>query len=281
MATRPYAAFKAFRAFEAATNVDGVGIQHHLQTRDSCPGVYRFGLGTVHIIHHRSPIKDTVYIGASLIVNGTSAKSYNITKFYGRHGVGKFLADILFDNITVADNAVAVLAYSINNIGHGSQRAAFQSMQDAAYKIAEKGLQAVTSAPKEGVALWAANLASHLGGDIAGVIQGIVDFADASKHGCDGWVGAGVHVFRGSDVCSLPVANLTGTDYDKGEDTGSKGSVCSSRTSKYDVGWFAGTKEKLGNLTVLESKNGAPSTIVGAGIGWQGLVVLGGLLLIS
>ena len=276
-----------------AQTIDGVGIQRGLQSRDLCPGVYRLGLGTVHIVHHRSEKKDSVYIGASLIVNGTGVTSYNITKFYGKRGNGRFRADILFDNITVANDAVAVMAYVIYNIGHGSHSAVMQKMGNASFALAKKGAKAAATAPKDTAGHIVGNAVAdlvkgfliqldHFVGGIFDFV-GIVDMIKGPK-GCDDQTGFGAHGFSGSDLCSKPIANLTGTDYNQGDPYNTlnvPGIICSEEVSQYNVGWFAGTKETLGNLTVVASMNGGPSTIVGAGPGWLGwMLVVGGFVFV-
>ncbi|KAI9773782.1 MAG: hypothetical protein M1840_006007 [Geoglossum simile] len=257
--------------------------QLQLRPRDQCPGTYTFGLGTVHIVQHRSLQRDTVYIGASLIVNDTGRiTSYNLTKRYGKHSNGRFLADIEFQDIQVSDSAVAVLGYVVFNIAHGSQKDVKKRVQKAAYAIAVKGSKAAAARPKTPVAEVVLDIALSLIKRIGSILGVIPDLINAGKHGCDGWTGAGVHGFKGSDICLKRATNqnnLTGTDQSKGSMKSTlPGIICSIKRSHYNVGWFAGSRAGLGNITELERLNDAPSVAGAAGGAWLIMLVVGGFL---
>ena len=229
----------------------------------ACPGVY----STVNIVHHRSQSKDTVYIAACLLVNVTGSATYNITQYYGQHGNGKFLADILFENITVPDNAVAILAYVIVNNGHDSENTTTSKIQ-----LLDLRMQAVQDNAQGGINFGLHVVFGNFFDFIINIIDAIYVLKDL-KNGCDGPLGAGVHGFQGADICSGKV-NLTGTDYNEGQNANKfDGIVCSITASQYDVGWFAGTNESLGNLTVVESENNSPLTIIGVSWLWWTAIV--------
>jgi hypothetical protein len=266
--------------------------QNHLQVRNtSCPGVYDFGLSIIDVIHHRSASKDTIYIAATVTVNGTYQASYNISNYYGKHGNGKFNADILFTNITVPDNSLAVLSYVIMNLGHGSRDKNEQQVQNYAYLLSKKGVQEVVNALSgnnigEAIAGVITDIISEISEEVGSVLEGLGSFIEdilTLKNGCDGLLGAGLHGFRGIDICSMDVA-LQGTDVNKGvqdqELADIQGIICSVKTSLYNVSWFAGTNgsEQIDKSTEYVSGG---SSLLGLGIGWLWWVAIaGGLYLL-
>jgi hypothetical protein len=260
--------------------------QFQLEPRDQCPGTYDFGLGTLHIVHHRSLKKDTVYIGATVIVNDTGTlTSYNISQYYGKHGDGKFQADIKFENVKVPDSAIAVMAYVIYNIGRGTQQDVKNQMLKLSYAIALKGTKAAADAPKEPTGEVVLDILGDIFNykELGAAVTTIVDAVKAGKHGCDGWTGGGVHGFKGADICSKQATNannLTGTDRHQGSSkTTLPGLVCSLKRSQYNMGWFVGSKPGLGNLTLLQTLNGVPPINGGSRGAWLWLaLVVGGFL---
>jgi hypothetical protein len=267
--------------------------RNHLQVRNSsCPGVYDFGLDTIDIIHHRSARKDTIYIAATVTVNGTVQASYNISNYYGKHGNGEFNADILFANITVSDDDIAVLSYVIMNLGHGSIDKNKQQVQNYAYMLSEKGVQSVVKALSgdnigETIAEVITKVVSELLEDLGELLEGLGGFIEdiiSLKNGCDGLLGAGLHAFRGIDICSMDVA-LQGTDVNKGvrdEELGDiPGIICSATTSLYNVSWFAGTNGSAEIASAARYISGV-SPMLELEFGWfWWTAVVGGLYLLS
>jgi hypothetical protein len=211
----------------------------HLERR-SCPGHYSFGLGTIDVVHHRSASEDTIYISAVLAISGRD--SYKMTKAYGKHGNGNFSADITFENIPLADDEIAALSYLIVNQGHGSQSDVETKLESAAISIAQQAAQLAAQVAAEDVS---AELGRVFGFGLGGILGWLVEsvgegIEELITEGCDGYLGAGIHTFTGSGVCSGPIQ---GTDVNQGTEDQLlmgfiPGVICSAQTSQYDVDYF-------------------------------------------
>jgi len=258
-----------------SVDVDVAAPQPYIHSRSSCPGVYNIGLGTVRIVHHRALERDSVYIGATLIVTSPGNPAYNVSNFYGKHRDGHFNSNITFSNISVPDEAVAVLGYVIVNIGrHHNQTENKLSAQKAAFTVTKNG---VNAAPDYSPSDTAANVVKLIP-DVGGVFGAIIDIAQ----GCDGLVGAGLHLFSGASMCSgtsnplVKSTTLVGTDTWSGKASASE--ACNIHASQYHVGYFAGKTENL-NMTAVYLQNGGDRLLLGGSWWAVGLGLLMSILL--
>jgi hypothetical protein len=241
--------------------------------QSSCPGFYDIGLGTVRIVHHRALERDSVYIGATLIITSPGNPAYNISNFYGKHGDGHFNSSITFSNVSVPDQAVAVLGYVIINLGHHhNQNQNKETVQNTAFTVAKNG---VSAAPNYSPSETASNVIGAIP-DVGGFFSDIIDIAQ----GCDGVVAAGLHLFSGASMCAgasdplVKSTTLVGTDSYTGKISSSI--ACDLvNPSQYHVGYFAGANL---NMTAVYSENRGSRLMAGIeGIWWAaglGLLML-------
>ena len=262
----------------ASLSVDIAAPQPYLHSRNSCPGTYDIGLGTVRIVHHRALERDSVYIGATLVVITPGDPTYNISNFYGKHRDGHFNSSITFSNISVPDEAVAVLGYVILNIGHRSQATNLKLAQEAAYTFTTTGVNALPGdispslalatpagdIPKVRTILENTNLAGDIISGAATILENIVKLLQ----GCDAIVAVGLHLFTGESMCAglSNFTTLTGTDVYHGNPTSDP--ACDiTHAPDYHIGFFAGTTENL-NMTAVYLENGGGRLAVGGELWW-------------
>jgi len=222
------------------------------QTTGACSGYYNFALGDIDVIQQRSAKHDTVYISACLVVE---YEQYCITKLYGAQGKGTFNADLFFENIPIQDDQAAVFAYTIINDDHGTIMDIEATLGNATLELAKTGVENVMQYQEEPVSEVIAQFIgvtfSKVVGFIINIFGGILDlFTD----GCDGWLAAGVHGFRGADICSGGDL-LNGTDVSLGAGDEElfgfiPGVVCNSQPSQYSVAWEVVVSDGAGNRTL-------------------------------
>jgi len=220
-------------------------------TTGTCPGYYNFTLGDIDVIQQRSAKHDTVYISACLVVE---YDQYCITKLYGSLGKGTFNADLLFENIPIQDDQAAVFAYTIINDDHGTPINIQTTLGNATLSLAKTGVENVMQYQTQPVS---EVIAQFIGVTFSKVISLLINIfggiLDLFTEGCDGWLAAGVHGFRGSDICSGGDL-LNGTDLSQG--TGDEelfgfipDVICNSQPSQYDVAWDVVVSDGEGNRT--------------------------------
>jgi hypothetical protein len=212
--------------------------------RDSCPGQYTFGIPNINVVNHRSASEDTIYVAAAVSVeSGGTITIYNITECYGQHGNGILNTGILFSNIPIGDNDVAIFSYLVVNAGHGSQQDVEQMIGDAVIAVVKKGAQIAT-----GVLIGdlLPTLGRIIGFALNNIVGWIVSFIgngieELVSQGCDGYLAAGLHAFSGEQICES--TSIMGTDACEGAPDEEllgliPGVVCSTTTSLYEVDWF-------------------------------------------
>jgi hypothetical protein len=245
----------------ASLSLDIAAPQPYFQPRSTCPGVYDIGLGTVRVVHHRALVRDSIYIGATLVVITPGDPTYNISNFYGKHRDGHFNSSITFSNISVPDEAVAVLGYVILNIGHHSEASNLNLAQNAAYTYTTSGVNALPGGIAPSPAL--AGIAGQIP-KVGLVLSNVIKLLQ----GCDAIVAAGLHLFSGDSMCagSSNFTTLVGTDIYYGGLTSDP--ACDVvHSSQYHVGFFAGSTENL-NMTTVYSENGGGRLVVAGGLWW-------------
>jgi len=211
-----------------------------------CPGVYNFGLDELHIVDHRSVKYDTIWLAASLAINGRD--TINITGSYGQHGNGLFNPRILFPNIPLADDEVAILSYVVVNDGHHSRDEIDNLLIQAAVGLAERGVQYGIQFGTESIGIVIAREIGDIVSRVLGFIFLVLNLAQIFITGCDGWLAAGVHGFAGADLCLHGL--IEGTDQSLGHDVetvaGIPGIVCSTTQSDYEISWYGGNSSYTG-----------------------------------
>jgi hypothetical protein len=222
------------------------------ERNETCTGYYNFGISNIDVIEQRSADKDTIYLSASLVVG---EDTYTITKYYGKHGKGSFVPDILFQNIPVAGDQIAILAYLAINDGHGSIMGNEYTLGNNTLTLAQNGYDNVQNQPQDDIL---EILIEVIGMTFARIIRflfSVVEEAiDLFTQGCDGWLAAGVHGFTGEQICSGSVT-LSGDDTCNGAEDEElfgfiPGVVCNTQRSIYEISWFAEISDGLGNKTL-------------------------------
>ena len=189
-------------------------------------GAYSFGIGNVHIEKLRSRAifggTDTLYVTATVAIAGRPPVT--ITRFYGDHSTGDtFDAGLVLENIPLGDDELAVLSYAVVNNGNSGPDwldKVEKGIIDFAVQGAEKGLEALGVPPT-----------------IAGIVGEIIKkFGNLLFANCDGVVAAGVHQFRGADLCEKLDHGqpISGVDPNPGLNSPDG---CGGN-SIYDVTWF-------------------------------------------
>src|SRR5271170_7625654 len=221
-------------------------------TTGACSGYYNFILGDIDVIQQRSAKHDTVYISACLVVE---YDQYCVTKLYGAQGKGAFNADLLFQNIPIQDDQAAVFAYTIINDDHGKPIDIEMTLGNATLSLAKTGVENVMQYQTQPVS---EVIAQFIGVTFSKVISLLINIfggiLDLFTEGCDGWLAAGVHGFRGADICSGGDL-LNGTDVSLG--VGDEelfgfipGVICNSQPSQYDVAWDVVVSDGRGDRTL-------------------------------
>jgi len=218
----------------------------------ACSGYYTFTLGDIDVIQQRSKDRDTVYVSACLVVE---YDIYCITKLFGAHGKGTFDAGLMFENIPIQDDQAAVFAYIIINDDHGHIIDIETNLGNATLSLAQHGVENVMQFESEPVD---EVIAQFIGVTFAKIVSFLVNvfagIVDLFTEGCDGWLAAGVHGFRGADICSGGNL-LNGTDVSQG--VGDEklfgfipGVICNSQSSQYAVAWDVTVSDGEGNRTL-------------------------------
>ena len=226
--------------------------ENTVQRRSSCSGYYNFGINLINVVQQRSSKHDTVYVSACVAAGG---KSYCFTKLYGKHGKGTFNPNIYFQNIPVKDYESAVFSYLIVNNGHGKPIDVETSLSNGTLSLAQQGVSYASQYQSNSVGETIAQFIGETFVRIVGFVVSIIGgFVDLFKEGCDGWLAAGVHGFRGMDICNGTPADLTGTDSSPGTQDEElfgfiPGVTCSTKSSEYDVTWVVNVSDGTGNHT--------------------------------
>jgi hypothetical protein len=224
-----------------------------IQPRSSCSGYYNFSIDLVNVVEQRSASHDTIYISACVAVGN---QDYCFTKSYGEHGKGTFNPNILFKNIPVGDNEVSVFSYLIINDDHGSSLDIETNLGNATLSLAQQGITFANlnnnTSVDEILAQYIGNTFARIVGFVLNVIGGLVELLSS---GCDGWLAAGIHGFRGEDICNSSMVDLQGTDSSPGAKDQElfgfiPGVVCNSNPSQYNVSWSASMSDGTGNRTL-------------------------------
>lgn len=218
----------------------------------TCTGYYNFGISNIDVIQQRSADKDTIYLSASLVVGDLT---YTTTKYYGKHGKGSVVPNILFQNIPVASDQIAILAYIAINDGHGSIMTNEYTLGNNTLSLAQKGYDNVQNQPQESIAQVIAEIIGMTFARVIKFLLSIVEEAvDLFTQGCDGWLAAGVHGFTGEQICTGSVT-LSGSDTSSGAEDEElfgfiPGVVCNIKQSVYEISWFTEISDGLGNKTL-------------------------------
>lgn len=250
--------------------------ENTVQRRSSCSGYYNFGINLINVVQQRSSKKDTVYVSACVAAGG---QSYCFTKLYGKHGKGTFNPNINFQNIPVQDDESAVFSYLIINNGHGKPIDVETSLSNGTHSLAQQGISDAAQYQNTPVG---ETIAQFIGETFAKIVGFVVDiiggFVDLFKEGCDGWLAAGVHGFRGIDICNGSAADLTGTDSSPGTQDEElfgfiPGITCNSQQSEYDVTWIVSVSNGSGNHTLPGTVFSKASRVGSSGSWWLKWVV--------
>ena len=190
-------------------------------------------------------MQDAIYISAAVSVeSGGKYTTYNITNYYGTHGNGNFSTGILFSNIPIGDNDVAIFSYLVVNAGHGGQQDVEQMIEGVVVTVVTKAAEIATSVVIDDLIRTLGRIIGFALDNIVGWIIGFIgdSIGELITQGCDGYLAAGLHAFSGEQICSQSVP-LMGTDVCEGTSDEElfgfiPGIVCSATTSLYDVDWF-------------------------------------------
>lgn len=214
-----------------------------IQSRQiQCPGQYNFGIDFVNVVHHRSAMRDTVYISISL---ATPKATYNYTQYYGKHGNGQIDAGLAFLNVPLGYNEQAVFTYTIVNNGHASQDQVSQTLEQAAFTVAETGINIAVESVIDVISAIGKVVGTVLGDIIGWLVDSIGNsIEEIVQHGCDGYLGVGYHAFTGENICMQEIPTL-GVDINLGTGVPVQklfgfipGIICSLKTSEYNVSWY-------------------------------------------
>jgi Bacterial tandem repeat domain 1 len=192
---------------------------------------FTFSLDLVRIAEIRSHGSDTLYISASLAIPGRAP--YIESKYYGdKHSGDSFNADIVFSNIPLGADEVAVFSYIIANNGHSQntivndlEKGLFALGQKAASKVAELGIAAAGAALGAEIGTGIVPFIGTAIGAAVGFLVGTI--GDYFLKDCDGVVAAGIHPFTGQDLCTSfdAVSSLSKTESHFGESVCGDGSI--------------------------------------------------------
>lgn len=264
-----------------------------IQPRSSCSGYYNFSIDLVNVVEQRSASYDTIYISACV---ATGNQDYCFIKSYGQHGKGTFNPNILFKNIPVGDNEVSVFSYLILNDDHGSSLDIETNLGNATLSLAQRGItfgnfNNNNTSIDEILAQYIGDTFARIVGFVLNVVPGLVGLFSS---GCDGWLAAGIHGFRGEDICNSSMVDLQGTDSSPGGEDQKlfgfiPGIICNTNPSQYDVNWSASMSDGTGNRTLPGTVFSIPTVsqqglsahmkiALGVGIGTAAIVLIGLLM---